>query len=235
MLNLCDLHAFLGVNFALEDLLRVKDLTFRNSGCAVWEHGTEGMLALLCKIVPKPRLAGCSDKGKGSSAYVSWCANKGMGWSGEVNEMINTSAGWAIPQPNLLTSYDAILQKYSFPQRKVRVWTNNWNFSNFSIKLKKFLTQPLVVWAPGGHEGRTQLKFDRPKTKFSSDLKMPFPFRIYEQLLSASKSFGELVLIPRPSRATLNSPKGPIQYLYIPALHQSQTWLTGDSHPSSRK
>ena len=59
-------------------------------------------------------------------------------------------------------SYDAILHKYSFPQRKVRVWTNNWNFSNFFIKLKKFLTQPLVVWAPGGHEGRTQLKFDRP-------------------------------------------------------------------------
>lgn len=76
------------------------------------------------------------------------------------------SMRWSILQqvglfPNP-TSYDAILHKYSFPQRKVRVWTNNWNFSNFSIKLKKFLTQPLVVWAPGGHEGRTQLKFDRP-------------------------------------------------------------------------
>ena len=74
-------------------------------GCAVWEHGTEGMLVLLCKIVSKPRLAGCSDKGKGSSAYVSWCANKGMGWSGEVNEMINASAGWAISQPNKLWYY----------------------------------------------------------------------------------------------------------------------------------
>ena len=77
-------HVLIGPHISMSLFMRLISLCTiilktRSAGffCLCLKGGA--ILLLVCKIVPKAGLAGCSKEGEVSSAYVSGRANKGMG------------------------------------------------------------------------------------------------------------------------------------------------------------